>query len=150
MEHGKAAAAQWLLGKQLDRADTAAAIRWLLDVHLVVNKGDDLQWLFDMQLVADKHDHDDSEMQTPEHDVQTDMLGAYGEFGYDDWLMGDELPKDASAHVMNRHFSNCWTRIHTSANPSSSCHLRQCRPNASGDGLMVLCGSGWRGFTCSF
>ena len=97
MEHGKAAAAQWLLGKQLDRADTAAAIRWLLDVHLVVNKGDDLQWLFDMQLVADKHDHDDSEMQTPEHDVQTDMLGAYGEFGYDDWLMGDELPKDASA-----------------------------------------------------
>ena len=50
-----------------------------------------------MQLVADKHDHDDSETQTPEHDVQTDMLGAYGEFGYDDWLMGDELPKDASA-----------------------------------------------------
>ena len=97
MEHGKAAAAQWLLGKPLDRADTAAAIRWLLDVHLVVNKGDDLQWLFDMQLVADKHDHDDSEMQTPEHDVQSDMLGAYGEFGYDDWLMGDELPKDASA-----------------------------------------------------
>ena len=49
-----------------------------------------------MQLVADKHDHDDSEMQTPEHDVQSDMLGADGEFGYDDWLMGDELPKDAS------------------------------------------------------
>ena len=54
------------------------------------------------------------------------------------------------AHVMNRHFSNCWTRIHTSPNPSSSCHLRQCRPNASGDGLMAnMCGSGWRGFACT-
>jgi len=34
----------WLLGKPLNRADTAAAIRWLLDVHSVVNKGDDSQW----------------------------------------------------------------------------------------------------------
>ena len=36
MEHGKAAAAQWLLGKLLDRADTAAAIRWVLDVLVSV------------------------------------------------------------------------------------------------------------------
>ena len=100
MEHGRAAAAQWVIGKPLKRADTAAAIRWLFEGHSVVNKGDDGQWLLDAQLVADKHGHVESEMQTPEPDDQSEMLGAYGQFGKEYFLMGDELPKDASAQTV--------------------------------------------------
>ena len=98
MEHGRAAAAQWVLGKPLNRADTAAAIRWLFEGRSVVNKGDDGQWLLDAQLVADKHGH--VELSTPEPDDQSEMLGAYGQFGKEYFLMGDELPKDASAQTV--------------------------------------------------
>ena len=87
MEPGRAAAAQWLLGKSLDPAATTAAMNWLF----AKRPDDDGQWLADAhaQFMMDKYE--------PKPVGPREMMGAYGDLGNQWFLLGDEEPKNASA-----------------------------------------------------